>query len=402
MQRSDVLVVGASLAGATVAKRLRANGFGGKITLIGDEPVPPYERPPLSKGLLTGRISEDRLYLLTRHNATSLGIDLVTGERAAAFDPEALTVTTSDGREFAGEQVVIATGAQPKLPVGLRTSERVVTLRTLNDSLRLRDLIEGGELAVIGAGFIGTEVAASAVSMGAEVHLFEQAAVPMEHVLGRAAGEFLLGLHRNNGVVCHMNSQIEQVKDEGDRVALRLRDGSSFTFKAVLVATGVAPATDWLQSSGLPLINGLKCDRYLRVTPDVWAAGDVARFDHERTGMSLRIEHYMNAIVQAEYVADAISGRISSDVAFDAVPYFWSDFYGLKLQMVGHVQPGDEATVLAEPDEAGKGLLVLYSRNGVAVGVLATSRPRVVSMAPSILEHSTSRLEAEKAISALL
>lgn len=345
-----VLIVGAGLAGARCAETLRANGFDGDVRIIGAEPVPPYERPALSKEHLSGARDAGSLELRPRSFWHDNGIELLLGRRVVSVDAEARTARTDHGEEFVWEALVLATGAGARVLPGWDDAQ---TLRTLADAAALRKVLQpGARLAVIGAGFVGTELASTALSLGAPVTLLDVAPVPLERVLGREVGELLASRYAEAGVELRLGGPVDRSELEAD---------------VVVVAVGVSPET-----AGFGGANGIPTDASGRTPiPGVYAAGDVAEAWHPLLGRRLRVEHWTSAAGQGAAAAHAILGN---EQPHAALPYFWSDQFGLRLQYIGHTECWDAVELEGEPAS----FVARYIENGATVAALAVNRPAEV------------------------
>ena len=338
-----VAVVGAGLAGVRTCEALRRNGYDGRIVLVGEERHAPYSRPPLSKEVLRGDKEPSAATLRTPGEFADLQVDLRLGTGAVALDPVARQIKLADGSVLDYDDAVLATGAQPRSLPGVELTG-VHTLRTVDDCLALRDAIsDDTRVVVVGAGFIGLEVAASARARGADVTVVDVLAAPLARVLHPDVGAAVGRLHTEHGVDVRCGVGVAQVIGDERVEGVQLSDGSTLPADVVVVGIGVAPATDWLDGSGLTLDDGIVCEGTLQAAPGVWAVGDVCRWQSARLGRSVRVEHWTNAGEQAEHVARAICGEIRD---FDPVPYFWSDQYDAKLQCLGFVGVGDEIAVV--------------------------------------------------------
>lgn len=376
------VVVGASLAGLRAAEALRHGGHDGPMTLIGEENHRPYDRPPLSKQLLTGKVAAEATALPVPDD---LDAEWVLGRRATGLDPDRRRVLL-DGEEVPYERLVIATGARPRILPGAPPGPGVHYLRTLDDALSLRqDLLRSQALVVIGAGFIGLEVASSAQVLGIPTVVLEALPVPLERALGPEVGQAVMDWHRSKGIDLRAGIGVHEIVLEGASgrpEAVRLSDGTVVAADTVVVGVGVAPVTDWLAGSGLDVADGVCCDRRLRVQREgrsvdgVVAAGDVARWDHPAYGETVRVEHWTNAAEAGEAAAATLLRGEQAD-EYAPVPYFWSDQHGVKLQFVGRAAAGDRIAVL----EGGFGedrLLIAYGSGGRLVGGLGMRRPAKV------------------------
>jgi NADPH-dependent 2,4-dienoyl-CoA reductase/sulfur reductase-like enzyme len=360
LREQRVLIVGASAAGIAAAAALRRRGHTGPLTILGAEPETPYDRPPLSKQLLAGDWTAERLDLLPRQKLSDLNADLRLGTSAVALDLSGRSVLDSSGVRHEFDAAVIATGVHPRtLACAGQERPGVHVLRTLGDALGLSAaLTPGCRLAIVGGGFLGLEVAATARGRGAEVTVVEAAERPLASRLGLTASGRLLRLHRDRGVDVRTGTAVAEISGDPVRAVL-LTDGTSLPADAVLIAIGAAPSTGWLADSGLDLTDGITCDEYCRAAPSVWAAGDVARWFHRGTGEYLRLEHRTNATEQGQAVAVDILG---DGRPFVPVPFFWTDHYDARLQVAGVVPAGPAAERTApEP-----GVLTFHAGDALA------------------------------------
>jgi len=368
-----VVIVGASVAGIRTAQALRMQGFDGDITIIGEEAHLPYDKPPLSKDWLTGETPGP---LVTEEQLAALAVDLRLGVRATSLDPRGRVVQTSAGHSVAYTTLVIATGLTPRMLPGVVPPAGVHTIRTADDAVALREaLLKRATAVVIGAGFIGAEFASAARRHGCGVSVVEPQPTPMAHLLGDRVGAALAELHARNGVHLHTGVTFDRFKTTPDgRVrAVVLGDGRVLAADVVVVGIGASPATRWLESSGVPLSDGVECDDQLRVHgyPDIFAAGDVARWPHALYGHSLRIEHWSNANEHAAVVAAAVVGN---PVPAPQVPYVWSDQYGHRIQIIGRPSLGELVSMTGTAEEH---LVGVYADGaGAVVGAVVVDDPR--------------------------
>ncbi|MEU5416537.1 NAD(P)/FAD-dependent oxidoreductase [Streptomyces clavifer] len=361
-----IVVVGASAAGLAAAETLRREGYEGAVTLVGDEPHAPYDRPPLSKQVLSGTWPTERVFLRPRPALDALGLDLRLGTAATGLDLGSREVLLADGGRTGYEGLIVATGVRPRRLPG----EGAHVLRTLDDAVALRDrLLPGRRLVVVGAGFLGAEAAAVARSLGAEVTLLEPAPVPLAHAVGEKVGRVLSEAHRDHGV--DLRTGVTVVRADGNGV--RLADGEVIEADDVLVAVGSVPNTDWLTGSGLTVDDGLLCDEFSAAAPDVYGAGDVARWHNPLFGVPMRVEHRTNAAEQGMAAARNLLKPLARK-PFAPVPYFWSDQYGMKVQAHGCLRGHDDVAVV-EGDLAGRRFLAAYRTGDHLAGVLAVGMP---------------------------
>jgi 3-phenylpropionate/trans-cinnamate dioxygenase ferredoxin reductase subunit len=355
MPSETFVIVGASLTGAKAAETLRSEGFEGRVLLVGAEAERPYERPPLSKQYLRGE-RDVRPYVHDEAFYAENDIELRTGTEVTAIDPGASTVTLAGGEAIGFDKLLIATGAQPRrldLP-------GVVTLRSVEDSDAIRARIEaGGRLVVIGAGWIGAEVAASAREKGCEVTLLERDELPLERVLGAQLGAIYRDVHLDHGVEFVGGAAIDGIGDDG----VRLADGRVFAADLVVAGVGVVPRVELGEAAGLPVDNGILTDEYLQTSaPGIFAAGDVANAIHPFYGERVRVEHWDNALHQGPAAARNMLGRRQ---AYDRIPYFFSDQYDVGMEYSGRATAADE--VVFRGDVAKREFVAYWVRDGVVV-----------------------------------
>ncbi len=392
--RDSVTIVGASLAGLRAAETLRRDGFPGRITLIGDEPHAPYDRPPLSKQLLAGDWEVDRISLSPTERMSGLDLDMRLGQRATALDVSAHTIDI-EGVAEGYDCLLIATGARCRTLPGTEGLAGVHTLRTLDDSIAIRDALRSGprRVVVVGAGFIGAEVAATAVGYGAPVTMVEALPVPMGRVLGDTVGDVVAGVHVDNGVDLRCGVGVDEVCGAGRVESVRLSDGTVVEADLVVVGIGVIPNTDWLDGSGLTVDDGVLCDETCLAAPDVTAAGDVARWPNPRYGEVMRVEHWDNAVEQGAHAARRLTLSDEEAEPFSPVPWFWSDQYDRKVQLAGRPRPDDEVSVVDGSFEERR-FAAIYGRDGRLTAVFGMNRPRQVMQYKGLLERGASWSEA--------
>lgn len=331
---ADVLVVGGSVGGLTTVEALRARGFRGTVQVVGAEPHLPYDRPPLSKKVLSGEWEQERAYLRSQAQLDSLDAEFLLGRRAVGVDVEGHGVVLDDGRKLGYGRLVLATGLTPRTLLGTGSLRGVWPLRTLDDCAGLRaELLSARGLVVVGAGVLGCEIAATARRMGLEVTLIDMSPVPMWRQTGPVIGRALSELHSAQGVRVRMGTGITGLLEERGRVTGVGIDGGEVIPADVVVTTiGSVPATDWLNGSGLALDDGVLCDERGRAATDVYAVGDVARWAEGRVRVGPRLENRTNAVQQAVFVAGDITGAQDD---YRQVPYFWTDQYDIRIQEIG-------------------------------------------------------------------
>ncbi|MFJ9713945.1 NAD(P)/FAD-dependent oxidoreductase [Streptomyces sp. NPDC101234] len=361
-----IVVVGASAAGLAAAETLRREGYDGTLTLVGDEPHVPYDRPPLSKQVLSAEWAPDRVVLRAPTELDALEMELRLGVAACGLDVADRTLRLADGSEVPYDGLILATGVRPRRLPG----EGAHVLRTLDDALTLRERIGPGQrLVVVGAGFLGAEAAAVAWRLGAQVTLLEPAPVPLAHAVGEEVGRALSRAHRERGVDLRTGVTVTEVTEEG----VRLADGEEIAADEVLVAIGSLPNTEWLAGSGLSVGDGVVCDEYCEAARDVYAAGDVARWHNPLFGVSMRIEHRTNAAEQGMAAARNLLNP-GARKAFAPVPYFWSDQYEMKIQAYGYLRGHEEVRVVEGDLEEGR-FVAAYRTGERLSGVLAVGMP---------------------------
>ena len=336
MTRRTFVTIGAGQAAAVAARNLRRRGFDGRIVLLGDEPHPPYQRPPLSKEFLAGAEDVDSLWILPPKWLADNDIDIITGAPVHGVDAASRTVRLDGGRPgIQADAVLFATGGRPRtLPVPGPRPELIHYLRTLDDATRLAaQLTPGRRLAIVGAGFIGLELAATAIAAGLDVTVVEAAPVPLERIVGRAMGEAVCRLQRDSGVDLRTGSALTEIRTTSDGVVIDVADGTAVHADLAVVGVGITPNTEAAAATGLHLDDGIVTDAAGRTSvPHIFAAGDVARRYSARAGRHVRLEHFDNASRQGAAVADAMLDRGTGS---DEPPWFWSDQHGRNIQFVG-------------------------------------------------------------------
>ena len=408
---SSIAIVGASLAGINAARTLRNEGHTGPIHVIDADPERPYDRPPLSKQILTGEWEPDRILLPAAKE--DLGLDLRLGSRAKAVDlgSRQLTIEGPAGAvdTLGFDGLVLAGGAAARRLPETAGVIGVHVVRTLADSLALRAALDAGpsRVVVVGAGFIGAEVASSCRKRGLDVTLVEVLPLPLERILGVDMGRVCAEVHVRNGVDLRLGTGVLQLETESvdgiERVVgVHLTDGTTVAAEIVVAGIGVSVNTGWLEGSGLALDDGVVCDETLLAAPGVVAAGDIARYPSRRFGRSLRVEHWETAIAGGE----AAARRLLAEAAglppeiFDPIPWFWSDQYDRKIQLAGRPMPDDECVVVHGSTEEFR-FVALYGNGDRLTGVLGMNRPRHVVQLRSAFEEGLTFSEAQERAASL-
>jgi 3-phenylpropionate/trans-cinnamate dioxygenase ferredoxin reductase component len=375
-----VAVVGTSLAGLRAIETLRRDGYAGRIVAIGAEPHLPYDRPPLSKEFLAGE-SDPEDIVLRKQGVDDLGVEWILGTAATSLDLGRNELTLADDSQVAFDALVLATGSTPRRLPHQPVLAGVHVLRTLDDALALRaELDAGPRVVVIGAGFIGAEVAATCRGRGLDVTVLEALAQPMVRGLGPELGAVIAEMHRDHGVDLRTSVQVDAIEGRERVEQVCLGDGSTIAADVVVVGVGVVPETAWLEGSGLTIDNGVVCDESCLAAPGVVVAGDLARWPNELfDGQLMRLEHWTNATEQGVYAARRLlAGDDAAELgAFAPVPFVWSDQYDRKIQTVGLVS--DDADLhVAHGSYAERQFVALFGRHGRIVGALGFNRARQV------------------------
>jgi NADPH-dependent 2,4-dienoyl-CoA reductase/sulfur reductase-like enzyme len=387
-----VTIVGAGVAGTRVAQALRKRQFGGQVLLLGAEPHLPYDKPPLSKKLVTGETQLHEVYLADDAQLAALEVDYRPSSRVMALDPDAPLLRMADGSELAFENLVIASGATPRPLPGTEDATNVFTIRTVEDSLRIREAAKAaGRACVIGGGVLGAEVAASLRTYGIEVTIVEIGAGLLPRALpGSAVAATLLELHTQAGVVVRTNTAVSGlVEESGAVIGVHLDDGTTLDTDLVVAALGIRPDTDWLEGSGLELADGLVCDQFLRTNREsIYGVGDVVRMRDTERGTFERAEHWTNAVEQADVAAHNVLAVTEDQIAFRPAPYLWSDQHGERIQVIGRTQGSDVEEVLRHATHPHR-VLSLFGTNGQFSGAAAIGMPRPVARLRPLLATPT-------------
>jgi NADPH-dependent 2,4-dienoyl-CoA reductase/sulfur reductase-like enzyme len=343
----QMVIVGGGLAGAKAAETLRSEGYGGRVVLIGDEPLRPYERPPLSKGLLLGTSEREKAFVHSGEWYATNNVELMTNVRVKALDLAGGAVTLDDGSQVTYDRLLLCTGSRPRrLPVPGADSDGVLYLRTMADSDRLSQrLTAGARVVVIGAGWIGLEVAAAARARGCDVSIVEAADLPLQRVLGDEVARIYRDLHSGNGVRFHCGASVQEIRTDNTVV---LADGPALPADLVVVGVGIEPNVELAAEAGLTVANGISTDASLRTSdPRVFACGDVANSLHPLIGRPIRVEHWANALNGGPASARAMLGQA---VSYERLPYFYTDQYDLGMEYVGYVGPEGYDSVVFRGD----------------------------------------------------
>ena len=384
MSDPGIVVIGAGQAGGWAARTLRDEGFEGGIVVIGEEPYPPYERPPLSKEVLLGKEPAESSYLWPEGSFDELGIELRTGVEATAIERAGKTVALSGGGTVAYDKLLIATGGRVrKLPIEGEELEGVHYLRGIDDSAAIgADLGEGAQLVVIGGGWIGLEVAAAARMLGADVVVVEA----LEQLCGRALtpdlAAYLLDVHRGRGVDIRLGTTVEALTGESRVSGARLSGGETVPATAAVIGIGIVPNVELAKAAGLEVDNGIKVDALCRTSdPDIFAAGDVTNHPNGLLGRNIRLESWENAQNQGIAAAKAMLG---GETPYCEIPWFWSDQYDVNIQLVG--LPADFEETVTRGDRADGSFVEFYMKGGRIDGAAAINNPRDIRFAKRLMQ----------------
>ncbi|MGH2740532.1 MAG: NAD(P)/FAD-dependent oxidoreductase [Actinomycetota bacterium] len=376
-----LVIVGAGVCGGAAVQTLRNEGFDGRIVLAGDEPHLPYERPPLSKEYLQGKQERDALPLLDDSWYEDQAVEAKLGVRVASIDARDRTVRLEGGEEIKADAVLLATGGRPR-KLDVDPSERILYLRTVEDSDRIRARLgSDAKLVVVGAGFIGAEVAASARTLGTEVTVIEMFAVPLMRALGEEMGRVYEAIHRDHGIDLRLGSGVESIKETADGVVVRNDRGELVEGEAAVVGIAIAPNIDLAEAAGLKTENGIVVDEYCQTSAEgIYAAGDVANHFHPIFGQRMRVEHFDNALKQGAAAARNMLGR---QEVYDDPHWFWSDQYDHNLQYAGFAAEWDEIVVRGSIDE--RNFTAFYLKEGLLLATLGLNRGRDVRRAMKLI-----------------
>jgi 3-phenylpropionate/trans-cinnamate dioxygenase ferredoxin reductase component len=374
------VVVGAGVGGGAAVQALRQEGFDGRLVLIGAEPHPPYERPPLSKEYLRGEQGREALPLLDQGWYAEQRVELRLGERVDSLDASGPAVELAGGERLDADAVLVASGGRPRRMPG-EPSDRVLYLRTVEDADRLRAVLGSGRLVVVGAGFIGAEVAASARSLGVEVTVLEKNHVPLSRALGEEMGRVYAAIHRDHGVDLRTEDGVQAIEETSDGVIVRTERGDAIEADAVLVGVGIQPNVEIAEAAGLDVDNGVVVDETCRTSaPGVFACGDVANHRHPVFGRRIRVEHFDNALKMGTHVAKAMLGGREP---FNDPHWFWSDQYDVNLQYGGFAAEWDDVVIRGSVEA--RDFVAFYLKDAVLLAALGLNRGREVRRAMKLI-----------------
>ncbi len=392
MSDDSIIIVGAGQAGGCAAAALRDARYTGRITLIGKEVHLPYERPPLSKGVLSGNVALDTVFLRTRDWYDSSRIDLRLGTGIVEIDRDEKRVVAEDGRAFRYDKLLMTTGARArKLALAGSADSEIIYLRGIDDTFDLRDRLKPGrKIAIIGAGFIGLEIAATAITLGCEVEVFEVAPGPLGRVMPDEIGNIVIRKHADRGVRFRFRAAVIAVDRQGFKLFLRLANGETVEADTVIAGIGAVPNDELASRAGIAVSNGIVVDEFGRTSdPSIFAAGDVTRHYNPLLKRQIRLEAWQNAQNQAIAVANVMVG---GRAPFAEVPWLWSDQFDMNLQIAGHPIEWDELVWRGDPEE--KQSIAFQLMAGVPVGAIAINNARDMRFARQLIGKGQ-RVKAE-------
>jgi apoptosis-inducing factor 3 len=379
-----IVIIGGGAAGFAAAERLRREGYANSIVMVSDDEAPPVDRPNLSKDYLAGNAPEDWIPLRPDDFYSGNKIDLRLKSAVAAIDPRAREITLGDGNKLPYDRLLLATGAEPiRLPLPGADLPHVFTLRTLADSRAIIARAANARRAVvIGASFIGLEAAAALRNRNIEVHVVAPEKVPMERILGAEMGAFVRALHQEHGVIFHLENTPSAI----DAKEVTLQSGGTIEADLVVMGVGVRPRIALAEKAGLKIDRGVVVDQYLQTSvPEIFAAGDIARWPDPHSGQPIRVEHWVVAERQGQTAAFNLLGQ---RVPFDAVPFFWSQHYDVPINYVGHAEGWDEIAV--DGNIAGRDCVLRYKKGGRVLAVTSIYRDRESLEAEVAMERGKS------------
>jgi 3-phenylpropionate/trans-cinnamate dioxygenase ferredoxin reductase component len=381
--QEEIVIVGAGQAGAQVAQSLRQGGFEGPLRLIGDEAHPPYQRPPLSKKFLAGEIGPEGLWLRPPAFFETNNIDHIPSTRVAAIDRSSKRLLLENGDTLSYGKLILATGTSARsIPLEGADKKGVATLRSIADVDAIREGMKACQrVAIIGAGYIGLEVAAVARALGKDVSVIEALDRPMKRVVSPKVSDYFTALHKSNGIDLRLNTAVEAIVGDSSASGVKLRSGEVVEAGLVLIAVGAEPNDHLAAEAGIDVDNGILVDGAGQTSdPDIYAIGDCTRFYSGRYERSVRMESVQNAIDQAKAAAQALLGQ---DVDYDPLPWFWSDQYAIKLQIAGLSEGYDDTVVVGSPED--NKFYVAYLQAGRLIAVDSINSPRSHMMARRVI-----------------
>ena len=386
-EKQSYVIVGAGIAGGTAAETLRKQGFDGEVHLVGAEPHRPYDRPPLSKEFLSGAKEEEKLFFKTEDFYAAQSIELHLGTETKALDASSKTLILANGASLRYDKLLLATGSRVKtLPIPGSDLEGVHYLRTIDDSRAIAQAMNGASRAVIvGAGFIGSEVAAVCKTAGLEVIVLEIQPQPMTHILGEEMGAIYANLHTSRGIDLRLREGISEIRGNARAEQVVTDQGNSIDCDFVVIGVGISPDTSIAESAGLEVDSGILVNEFCQTShPDIYAAGDVANWYHPGLGRRLRVEHWDNALNQG---AAAAKSMLASPEPYSPTLYFWSDQYDLNIQYLGHATEWDEVAVRGDPAE--EKFTAFYLKDGSVHGALVVNNFRDIRPTRTLIGQKT-------------
>lgn len=407
---STIVIAGAGLAGLRAAETLRNGGFNGAIQILNGESPAPYDRPPLSKRFLSDSWDHERIALRKSDDLAALNLSLINDTLATALDTSANTVRLSNGGTLSYDGLIIATGCRVRAIPGQPTAKNLVMLRTIDDATRLREQLRpGARIVIIGAGFIGLEVASTAKTMGCEVTVLEGLPAPLIRGLGEEMGSQFAHFHRERGVDLRCGVKVDGFTESDGAVTEVIADGAAIPADVVVVGIGVAPNIEWIEGSGLVVDNGVVCDANLNAgVPNVFAAGDIVRWPNAACGIEgspevMRIEHWTNAVEQGVAAAGNLLAHLEGKplTEFASVPFFWSDQFDKRIQFMGRSHAEDQVEMITGSFADGK-FIAAYGHGDRLCGVLGLSMPKPVMLSRAVLMERLSFSEGIERLKALI
>ncbi len=386
-EKQSYVIVGAGIAGGTAAETLRKQGFDGEVHLVGAEPHRPYDRPPLSKEFLSGAKEEEKLFFKTEDFYAEQSIELHLGTEAKALDASSKTLILATGASLRYDKLLLATGSRVKtLPIPGSDLEGVHYLRTIDDSRAIAQAMNGASRAVIvGAGFIGSEVAAVCKTAGLEVIVLEIQPQPMAHILGEEMGVIYANLHTSRGIDLRLREGISEIRGNTRAEQVVTDQGNSIDCDFVVIGVGISPDTSIAESAGLGVDSGVLVNEFCQTShPDIYAAGDVTNWYHPGLGHRLRVEHWDNALNQG---AAAAKSMLAVPEPYSPTLYFWSDQYDLNIQYLGHATEWDKIAVRGDPAE--EKFTAFYLKDGSIHGALVVNNFRDIRPTRTLIGQKT-------------